>query len=141
MHSNISKSRWGITRDEDFPDPVIDVLEPAIDKNKTLIMPPILREVIKDHILNVLHSSSPLRSNETEGQIDMECEIVISKNNSYILMKNNSPNDLRPKDHLHTAIVESFQGKNVEYSSARAGSEYTYCVKIPLLTVSDLGDM
>ena len=130
-------NRWRLD-----PSPVV----PKIDVNlecqnfPIIVCPPIVRQFLRDRILNVIHSSEPLVENDN-GVTDMCCTVQLKENNVIFQLKNYTDSDKKPGPGLITSIIEDFLQKDfIRYEIEEENGKLFFISRIMIPTIEAIGE-
>ncbi|MCU7836347.1 MAG: phosphoribosyltransferase [gamma proteobacterium symbiont of Taylorina sp.] len=127
--------------EEKYYIPEIDVIPANFDNNLTIVFSPLIRQVIKDHIINVIHSAKPLIQHNDVGTVDMRCSFTLEDDFVFFKLVNLCSEEKQPKSTTNSKLIQSFQhNKKIEYSFLKLENNlYEFSVIIPIMTVASLG--
>jgi hypothetical protein len=105
-----------------------------------IVCPPIVRQFLRDRILNVIHSSEPVTEND-DGVTDMHCTVTVKENNVIFLLKNFTDSDRKPGAGLINNIIEDFLQNNfVSYEIEEDNGKRLFISRIMIPTIEGIGD-
>lgn len=118
-NSDKVSNRWKDSNNK-YRYPEIDAILINVPEDIMTVCPPVVRKVIQENVLNVVHSSKPVTQNGDVGTVDMECQIKLEENLIVIRLRSLAEEDCSlPKITQSATSMEWLIEKPVRYSKQK----------------------